>query len=195
MRKFWLIYSICVAIIGIWAGGFYTFVRHINSYNIDSSTETDAIIVLTGGKNRIAEGIRLLNENMAEKLFISGVPEDISIRDIENMAYIQADDENKIILGRRATNTIENASETVDWIIENNIKSIRLITSNYHIPRTLQEFGVYTAFGENLEVILHPVYSPNVNPKWWNSWGTFKLLVMEYNKFLIVYVWRHILKL
>ena len=132
---------------------------------------------------------------MAEKLFISGVPTDISIQEIEEQAQIKADNENKIILGRKATNTIENASETIEWINENNIKSIRLVTSSYHIPRSLQEFIVYATFGEDLEVILNPIYSPNVNLKWWTSWGTFRLLVMEYNKFLWVYVWRHLQRL
>ena len=111
----------------VWIIGFLVFANHINSYEIDTKTKTDAIVVLTGGKNRISEGIKLLNDNMAEKLFISGVPTDISIQEIEEQAQIKADNENKIILGRKATNTIENASETIEWINENNIKSIRLI--------------------------------------------------------------------
>ena len=181
--KRWLL-SIAVVIGVIWFLGFIYFVRYINSYDIDTNTKTDAIIVLTGGRNRISEGIKLLNADLADRLFISGVPEEISIKQIES--------QDKIELGRKAKNTIENAIETEEWIRKNNIKSIRLVTSSYHIPRSMQEFIIYVTMGNDLEVILNPIYSPNVNPKWWVSWGTFKLLLLEYNKFLIVYVCRHL---
>ncbi len=189
--KRWLLYGLLSAF-AAWFGGFVWFAHYINSYEIDTSTKTDAIIVLTGGKNRISEGIKLLNENLADKLFISGVPEDVSIKQIEKQANISAVDENKIELGRKAKNTIENAIETEEWIKKNDIKSIRLVTSSYHIPRSLQEFIIHVTMENDLEVILNPIYSPNVNHKWWKSWGTFRLLIMEYNKFLVVYFCRHL---
>lgn len=189
--KHWLL-SIAIVIVVIWFFGFIFFVRCINSYDIDTNTKTDAIIVLTGGRNRISEGIKLLNDNLADRLFISGVPEEISIKQIESQAKIKANDENKIELGRKAKNTIENAIETEEWIRKNNIKSIRLVTSSYHVPRSMQEFIIYVTMENDLKVVLNPIYSPNVNPKWWKSWGTFRLLLMEYNKFLIVYIFRHL---
>lgn len=189
--KRWILYGLISAFL-VWFGGFVWFAHYINSYDIDTHTKTDAIIVLTGGRNRISEGIRLLNDNLADKLFISGVPTDISIKQIEKQANITADDESKIELGRKAKNTLENAIETEEWIKKNNIKSIRLVTSSYHIPRSLQEFIIYVTMGNDLEVILNPIYSPNVNHNWWKSWGTFRLLIMEYNKFLVVYLCRHL---
>lgn len=194
MFRHWFLYLMFVTATALlaWFVGFCFFVRHINSYEVDNKTKTDAIIVLTGGKNRISEGIRLLNDNMAEKLFISGVPEKITIQDIEKQAQITADDKSRIILGRRATNTIENASETLEWVKQNDIHSIRLVTSSYHIPRSLQEFIVHATLGDGLQVVLNPIYSPNVNRNWWKSWGTFRLLITEYNKFLVVYVCRHL---
>lgn len=181
-----------LSLLAAWCLGFVYFAHYINSYEIDKTTKTDAIVVLTGGRNRILEGIQLLNENLADKLFISGVPENITISQIEKQAKIKADDESKIELGRKAKNTIENAIEAEEWIKKNNIKSIRLVTSSYHIPRSLQEFIIYVTKENDLKVILNPIYSPNVNIKWWKSWGTFRLLVMEYNKFLVVYICRHL---
>lgn len=181
-----------LSLLAAWCLGFVYFAHCINSYEIDKTAKTDAIIVLTGGRNRISEGIKLLNDNLADKLFISGVPENISIRQIEKQAGIAAEDETKIELGRKAKNTIENAIETEEWIKKNDIKSIRLVTSSYHIPRSLQEFIIYVTKGNDLEVIINPIYSPNVSLKWWKSWGTFRLLVMEYNKFLVVYIGRHL---
>ena len=85
-----------LSLLAAWCLGFVYFAHYINSYEIDKTTKTDAIIVLTGGRNRILEGIQLLNENLADKLFISGVPENITISQIEKQAKIKADDESKI---------------------------------------------------------------------------------------------------
>ena len=95
--KRWLLYGLGRTFT-VWCLGFVYFAHYINSYDIDKTTKTDAIIVLTGGRNRISEGIKLLNNNLADRLFISGVPENISIGQIEKQAEITADDKNKIEL-------------------------------------------------------------------------------------------------
>ena len=122
---------------------------------------------------------------MADNLFISGVLETTSLADNQRAAKVKALDESKITLGKKAHNTIENASEAFEWIKENNIDHIRLVTSYYHIPRSLQEFKLY---GLRKKILPHPVYSQNVPREWWKNWGTFKLMVSEYNKFAVVYI-------
>lgn len=173
------------SILLIWFVGLILFGQHIQEFSGISSQKTDAIIVLTGGRNRIAEGVRLLNENMADKLFISGVSHEVTIEDIERKAKMQANEPSKIELGYKATNTIENASEIADWITKNNIKSVRWVTSNYHIPRSVAELEPYHL---PIELAMNPVYSDHVKADWWKSWGTFKFLASEYNKFLFVYL-------
>ena len=106
----------------IWLSGFCLFNRKINSYTPDYTTKTDAIVALTGGKNRIAESIKILNKGLSDKLFISGVSEKTTIKDIQRVAEINALDESKITLGKKAHNTIENASEAFEWIKSNNIE-------------------------------------------------------------------------
>lgn len=182
----------CIRFIGIlifagviWFAGFCLFNLKINSYRPDYKTKTDAIVALTGGKNRIAESIRILNKGLADKLFISGVSEKTSIEDIQRAAEVKALDKSKITLGKKAHNTIENASEAFEWIKSNNIEHIRLVTSYYHIPRSLQEFKLY---GLRKKILPHPVYSQNVPHEWWKNWGTFKLMVSEYNKYAVVYI-------
>ena len=169
----------------VWFSGFCLFNRKINSYVPDYTTKTDAIVALTGGKNRIAESIKILNDGLSDKLFISGVSEKNTIKDIEQATKISAIDESKITLGKKAHNTIENASEAFEWIQNNNIEYIRLVTSYYHIPRSLQEFKLY---GLRKKILPHPVYSQNVPREWWKNWGTFKLIASEYNKYAIVYI-------
>ncbi|MBP5352292.1 MAG: YdcF family protein, partial [Alphaproteobacteria bacterium] len=124
-----------------WLAGLFFFGWKIQSYTQDKTTPTDAIVVLTGGRNRIHEAIELLNTGLASKLFISGVPQNIQVGDIERVAGIKADVEEQVELGRQATNTIENAQEVADWCRQNGIKSIRLVTSNYHIPRSIADLN------------------------------------------------------
>ena len=63
---------------------FLIFSQRINSYPKDYTTKTEAIIVLTGGRNRIAEAVELFNKGLAKKMFISGVNKRISLNDIKD---------------------------------------------------------------------------------------------------------------
>lgn len=187
MRKF-LFYSLLMLFMA-WTAGFVLFNQEINSYETDNTTKTDAIIVLTGGRNRITEAVKLLNEGMGEKMLISGVQKNISPKDIEKRNAVNLTDKPEIEFEKQSKNTVENAIKTNEWIKQNNIHSIRLVTSNYHIPRSLQEFK---AQNTNLEIIINPVYSEKVSKKWWKNIGSFRLIASEYNKFLFVYLKNHL---
>lgn len=173
----------------IWLAGLQAFNERINSYSLDKDTHTEAIIALTGGRNRIAEAVNLLNENKADKLFISGVEKNTSLKAIQKRQALRIKTDREIIIGKKATNTVENAIETNQWLKENNIQSIRLVTSNYHIPRSMVEFK---SLNPEVKIVVHPVYSEKVTKKWWTSWRTFSLIASEYNKFLYVYFRSHI---
>ena len=172
------------SIIGLWLVGLCLFAYTINHYPVDTKTHTQAIVVLTGGRNRISEAVKLLNQGLADKLFISGVEKNTSLQDISDSQDISMPEKN-VALEKKSTNTVENAIQTQAWLDKNHITSIRLVTSNYHIPRSLEEFR---SLNPTLVIIGHPVYSENVSPKWWKNKGSFCLLASEYNKFLYVYV-------
>ena len=161
-----------VALLGVWAGGFWFFVRQIYAYPRDESTKTEAIIVLTGGRNRITEAGKLYNRKLADKLFISGVNKRVSLNQIERRNEISLQAKSRVQLGQKAKDTIGNAEESMEWINQNN-----------HIPRSLLEFRSRLP---ELEIIAYPVYSENVQQQWWRSWGSFTLLATEYNKYLYV---------
>ncbi len=168
-----------------WLFGFAYFAWQINNFTIDYTLHTDAIITLTGGRNRIIEAVRLLQQGISPRLFISGVDKDISLQNIQNTQHFPLPNSQAIDIGHQATNTTENAIESNTWIQKNNIKSIRLVTSNYHIPRALVEFNKQN---KSLKIIIHPVYSEKVEKKWWTSLRTFSLIFEEYNKFLYTYI-------
>ena len=129
-RVLWIILFLD-GLLSLWLCGLILFENKINGYDKDEQRKTDAIVVLTGGRNRIAESIRLLNDNLAEKLFISGVSDNVSIKDIEAKVKIHINNPEKVELGYKAHDTIGNAREIKEWIEKNNITSVRLVTSNY----------------------------------------------------------------
>lgn len=189
MMKTRTLLTIFILLLGSWLAGFVCFSYKINHFKPDDETITDAIIVLTGGKNRISEAVELLNEGLGDKLFISGVSRGISLHDLLKRGDIALRTEREITLDNRSTNTVENAIEAAEWIKKNNISSIRLVTSNYHILRSEQEFK---AQNEQLQIILHPVYSENVSARWWKNMGSFFLIAAEYNKYLVVFLRNHL---
>ena len=112
-----------------WIGGFIIFDAHIKNITIDTKN-TDAIVVLTGGRNRIAEAFKLYNNNMAEFLIISGVDNNVTLDQLQKQNKIVLNKENAhIILGKEATNTYQNAVEVSEAIRRHNIHSVRLVTS------------------------------------------------------------------
>lgn len=182
---FWyFLLPLCVVLI-CWVVGFMFFCGKIYGYSIDEYHKTDAVVVLTGGRNRIAESIRLLNNNLANRLFISGVSENVSIKDIEDKAKIYIDNPELVELGYKARDTVGNAREVKEWTEKNNINSVRLVTSNYHLPRSMLELY---ALNTKFVILPHPVYSDHLSKKWFMSWGTFKFTASEYNKFLLAWM-------
>lgn len=115
-------------------------------------TKTDAIIVLTGGKKRIDEGLRLLNAGLSDKLFISGVNPTTSLQDLLNGRAARC----CITLGYAAEDTIGNADEAREWASKHDVQSIRLVTSNYHMARAKLEFDRALP---GLTIYEHPVPS------------------------------------
>lgn len=166
-----------------WFAGFVWFSIIINGYGIQENVKTEAVVVLTGGKNRVSEAVKILNNNLADKLFISGVSNKVSINNIENTIGAKILYPERTYLGYKAKNTIQNAEEVADWLQRNHITSVRLVTSNYHIPRSIAELSAYKL---PLTVIPHPVYSDKIAKDWWKSWATFKFIANEYNKYLVV---------
>ncbi len=187
MKKFFIL--IVLLGVGCWFGGFLYFCHQINHYPKDETTKTDAIVVLTGGRNRIKEALLLLDIGLSEKLLISGVEKNISLKEILQKQQLNIPEKGIVHLEKNSTNTVENARESAEWIRSNNISSIRLVTSNYHTPRSLEEFYYQN---QTLKIIPHPVFSGYVRKRWWRSFRSFYLMASEYNKFLYVFLVRRL---
>ena len=72
-------------------------------------------------------------------------------------------------------------------------ETVAVVTSNYHMPRTLIEFGHALkdedAIWAGERVLPHPVVSEGVDPdQWWRQPATARLLASEYVKFLAAWL-------
>lgn len=181
------IIRVSVILFLFWLIGLIWFISIIPDKLEDKDTVTNSIVVLTGGKNRLLTGFKLLEENKAEKLLISGVDEKANMADLKQIYNKYTSEEMKsyedrITLGHYATNTYSNALETALWMKANKFKSLRLVTSNYHLPRSLIEFQ---SAMPDIKIIPHPVFTDNFElNKWWLFPMTVKLIMLEYNKYL-----------
>jgi uncharacterized SAM-binding protein YcdF (DUF218 family) len=144
---------------------------------------TDAIVVLTGGSFRIQSGIELLREGKGRKLFVSGVNQQVAVDDLLRVSRFAPDWASCcVVLGHEADNTRGNADETARWMRSQGFRSLRLVTSWYHMPRSLLEFQRAMP---DVEILAHPVFPERAKQEHWWAWrDTAVLLMIEYVKYL-----------
>jgi uncharacterized SAM-binding protein YcdF (DUF218 family) len=167
-----------------WAAGLVWFAAGIDAPTEDPTSPTDAIVVLTGGSQRIDVGFRLLVEGKAKKLFVSGVHQGVDMPDVlktspQTPQWVEC----CVVLGHSADNTAGNALETAAWLRSEHYRSIRLVTAGYHMRRSLLEFR--RLLPPDITIIAHPVFPEAVRPgTLWFSRAGAGIIVIEYVKYL-----------
>jgi len=135
---------------------------------------TDGIVVLTGGPKRIERGLDLIERDRADRLLISGVARVVRPQELAERYSIEDNMlECCIDLGREAVDTRSNGAETARWVKQRKFKSIRLVTTDWHMRRA--RFELSQQLGANVSVLSDAVES---NP-------SFRALFLEYNKYLL----------
>ena len=174
-----------VTVAVLWVAGLFQFASLVPKQVLDPSTRTNAIVVLTGGSRRLGEGLELLSQGLAEKLFVSGVYRGVDVRELLQIGRRNPRElETRTVIGN-ATNTAENALETMVWMRARKYRSLRLVTAAYHMPRSLLEFRHAMPA---VTLVPHPVFPENVKQDRWWAWpGTGSLIASEYNKFLFAW--------
>lgn len=170
--------------LGLFIGGFLQFTNTISTTTPPSQVETaEAIVALTGGSARIGAALDLLEQGKGKRLLISGVNVDTKMSDIASMHPQKADLFDCCVdLERVAENTHGNAVETGRWMQDNNYSSLIIVTSAYHMPRSLLEFqrqlpdAMLFPFPVGLETTHHE--------GWWKETSTLRLMVNEFAKYL-----------
>ncbi|MDP1027681.1 YdcF family protein [Sphingomonas sp. KR1UV-12] len=115
-------------------------------------TTTDAIVVPTGGAGRIDRGIALLQEHQAKRMLVTGVGPGVRPRDLARTYRApEALFACCIDLGADAVDTRSNAEETARWVREHRYTTVRLVTSDWHLPRARMELSA--ALGPRVVVL------------------------------------------
>lgn len=161
-----------------WLFGLVAFAGSVMIMTPEKPAEqADAIVVLTGGKNRIETGLELFSKKLAPNLFITGVHDDVTMEEITSRHPGRNPlPECCIILGYKAASTAENAAEAREWMVKKEIKTIRLVTSNYHMPRALLEFNDIMP---DVTIIRNPIMQPDITPRDEYFWH---MIFEEYHK-------------
>ena len=166
------------------------FKENILSLTKYNNKESLNIVILTGGTNRIKDGLKIIEDfkkskKINYKILVSGTGMGFTKSSLKkklgpnfNPKLIQC----CVDLDSVSKNTFTNASETFKWAKKNDIKEFILITSNYHMPRAILEF-------KNIMPKLK-IYTYVIIPKkhnienWLNSYETFNLIFTEYCKYI-----------
>ena len=140
----------------------------------EGDRRTDALVVLTGGAGRIERGIDLLRRRQAARMLISGVqrtvrPQELAAQHRVNQAIFDC----CIDLGQEAIDTRSNGSESAAWVKKHRYRSVRLVTTDWHMRRA--RFELDQALPAGVTIIGDAVRSePDLG-----------ILFREYHKYLL----------
>lgn len=192
-----------VLLAGLWLAGLYGFTRSIFNDAQTAQRENlrtgagplrekdmlDAIVVLTGGSNRLQVGFDLLAQSRGKKLFISGVYQGVEVRELLSQWKSErnkSDLDCCVALGFEADDTAGNADETAAWMKAEEYKSFYLVTAHYHMKRALLEMQ---RAAPHLKIRPWPVVPEGLDiNNWWRSSQSRNLIIREYSKYLAALV-------
>ena len=174
----------CLAVVA----GFFIFAYSVSVMPSGTSGLADGIVVLTGDEDRISEAVRLLAEGKAKRLLISGVNKSTSAPEIITLNAATGQEARLfrccVDLDRLALNTEDNAFQTTAWVRRKGFRSLIVVTSTYHMPRSLIELRQSMP---DVELLPYPVKSPRLEDQWWSDPRTAWVLGKEYVKFITAF--------
>ena len=173
----WLVFIIVVA----YVAGFAAFASQL-PHPPRTLGPVDGIVALTGGGMRLDVAVALFEKGVGERLLISGVNTQASKRDLKKLVHGKRRFDCCTDLGYAAENTFGNAKEAAAWTRFHHYKHIVLVTSRYHMPRSLLEFHDVMA---DVTVIPYPV-DPDNGRGFPSKMRNLKALHSEYWKYLAV---------
>ncbi len=142
-----------------------------------AETTTDAVLVPTGGPGRIARGLEVVRAGDADKMFVSGVDPEVTPQEFAAEFDVQAREMRCCVtLGFLAVDTRSNAGEAAQWLTSNDVRTVRLVTTDWHMRRAAAELR--HSIPATVTVVEDAVPSDTV----------LSTLFLEYNKLLAALV-------
>ena len=155
----------------VWALGFVWFA--IALPRPLAGGKSAAVVVPTGGAGRIDRGLAVLREGLAPKLLVSGV--DHEVRPVEFAVEYQVSAALMaccVTLEFESVDTRTNATQITRWLAVNKVRTVRLVTSDWHMRRAAWELR--HAGPDDLVVLEDAVPTR----------PSFTILFLEYHKLL-----------
>lgn len=135
---------------------------------------TEAVVVVTGGSGRLERGMEVLERGQAKRMLISGADPSVTRADLARrlgpgtLRTLRC----CVDLGSDAVDTRSNAEEARRWMVRRGYRSVRLVTSDWHMRRAAYEFR------QDLPDTRIVEDAVQTRPSLW-------LLFLEYNKYLL----------
>ena len=168
-------------VLSAFLAGFVVFVITVARFQPSSSVQADGIVVLTGGERRLGVAAALLADKRGKRLLISGANTVATRHDLFQRSGLSADLFKCCVdIGYDAHDTSGNAFETKAWARANHFSRLIIVTSSYHMPRSLTEFGRAMP---DVSLIPCPVL-PRKSKYWWVDVAKARVIFSEYVKFL-----------
>jgi uncharacterized SAM-binding protein YcdF (DUF218 family) len=177
-----------VAIVAlVWLVGLFAFADRVRGLTpADEPARADGIVALTGpSPERVNVAIRLLEQDKGRRLLISGVNRQVRREELREVTPGSRRLFNCCVdLGFEAENTRGNAEEIAAWARSRGYQRLIVVTSDYHMPRSLVE--IRTAAPE-MELVPHAISTPSLDDsRWWRAAVTARRMTLEYTKYLAV---------
>ncbi|MEW5422330.1 YdcF family protein [Amorphus sp. 3PC139-8] len=164
--------------------GFLWFADQVAAAKAPLDPHADGIVVLTGGAMRINGAVALLEEGRAQRLLITGVNPETTESQIASAISAGRDIFDCCIdIDRKALDTIENARQTREWAAANDFKRLIVVTSAYHMPRTLAELKREVP---DRELVPFPVFHEELELNhWYRDRAALHVVLREYVKYAL----------
>ena len=180
---------IATVVVATLVASFQHFVLTLPQATMDRLQFTDGIVVMTGGQQRLNDGVRLLTEGFADKMLISGVGKGVNRAILVQELGLSETQINALFccveLDHAAQDTYGNARSARKWSHSHDMQSLRLVTANYHMPRTLL---IFSRELPHIDLYQWPVSPDDLDlVNWWRDPASLRLLAREFAKYLTVY--------
>jgi uncharacterized SAM-binding protein YcdF (DUF218 family) len=181
-----LLAAIVIAVL-LWGVGLFAFADRVRSITpAPEPAPADGIVALTGpSAARVNTAVRLLDQGKARRLLVSGVNREVRREELRALTPGSSRLFDCCVdLGFDAENTMGNAQEIAAWARAKSFDSLIVVTSDYHMPRSLLEIR---GMAPEVALTAHAVRTPSLDSdNWWRSPADARRMALEYNKYLVV---------
>lgn len=163
--------SYLVIAVTLYGLGFAYFYSLLPKEGTAASGNVDVLVVFTGGSKRIDYAKGLVKDGYEGSVLITGVDERVTkealLHDVPTNLH------NHFTIDYTAKTTLDNVGVVQLWLANTSSKSIGLVTSYYHMPRSLMLLNRVEGFAN---VTPFPVFPEEV---------PLSFMLREYHKFVL----------